>query len=371
MMDEEDVCLTQDDVDDTIKYFDIEELKEEIEKASKKLSILCGGATGAGKSTLLNGLIGADKSSKSLHVGDSLGRGTVEVNERKFMLKEMAVTIWDTPGLEGKEDVDKNYLEEIKTKCADFDIFLYCIKVSESRATELCDVGSPLFKFTELFGPELWKNAVVALTFSNVIEINCEENEEINPALDAEEEFTKIIKEWERKIETTLGKIMGNTKSAGRVPILPTGHPHCQNLPGHKLWLSRLFVNFEDRMKEDAKFGFLKMNQHRFTTKMTRSNKEKNIEDQDLVYDSAFRKNAKIAAVSTTVGVTGAVVGASIGATIGALAIGIPSFGIAAGLGLLLGGAIGGAAGGSTGIASASLIHWFARRRKIKKLKNL
>ncbi len=336
-----------------------------------KLSVLCGGATGSGKSTLLNGLMGFKIN--DLPVGNSLRRGTVAITERKLLLKGIAVTIWDTPGLEGSE-VDKNYLEDIKKKCSDFDIFLYCIKANETRAIELFGERSSLLKYTEIFGLELWENAVVALTFSNKIEENLEEDAEVNSKkikIDVKGEFKKKIDEWETKIRSTLEKII-DTGIAKRVPVLPTGDAECENLPGYDFWLSRLYVNFEDRMKEEGKSGSLKINQHRLTTNKKGSNKSKSIEDQDLVYDSTFKKNAKIAAVSTAVGVTGAVVGATIGATIGALAIGLPTFGVAAGVGLLLGGAIGGTAGGSTGAAaSAGFMHWFVEKKKMKKIRKL
>ena len=156
---------------------------------------------------------------------------------------------------------------------------------------------------------------------------------------------------------------------AKRVSVLPTGIADCRDLPGHNYWLSRLFVNFEDRMKEDGKFGFLKINQHRLTNDKNGSDSSKDIEDQDVVFDSTFKKNVGIAAASSSVGVAGTAVGASIGATIGALAIGIPSFGVFAGGGLVLGGAIGGAAGVSTVAASAILMQWYASKRKIKKIK--
>ncbi len=370
--DEDAVIVTLKDVEDAIK--NIKELEEEIEKAPKKLSILCAGGTGVGKSTLLNGLMGCK--TNSFPVGNTLARGTEEVTERTFVLRGITVTIWDTPGLEGSKSTDKNYLEEIKERCADFDIFLYCIKADETRAVELSDEKSSLLRYTELFGPELWKYAVVALTFSNKIVIRCKEEAKINEKKDTdhdayvEREFKRKIDEWETKIRKALEKKM-DKETVSQIPVLPTGIARSRDLPGHNYWLSRLFVNFEDRMKEDSKLSFFKIYQHRLTRlsleKDTKSSK--NIEDENLVLDSSFKKNTKIAAVSTTVGVTGAAVGATIGATIGALLIGIPSFGAFAGGGLVLGGIIGGAAGCSSAVASACLIQWFAKKRKIKKLK--
>ncbi len=368
--DEDAVIVTLKDVEDAIK--NIKELEKEIENAPKKLSILCAGGTGVGKSTLLNGLIGCK--ADSLPVGDTLERGTDEVTERTFTLRGITVTIWDTPGLEGSEGADKNYLEKIKEKCADFDIFLYCIKADEKRAIELSDERSSLLRYTELFGPELWKYSVVALTFSNKIVNHYKEEAKIGKKKDAdayvEREFKRKIDEWETKIQRALKKKM-DRETVEKVPVLPAGLARRRDLPGHNYWLSRLFVNFEDRLKKDSKMSFFQIYQHRLRSEkdMKESNSSENIEDQDLVYDSTFKKNAKIAAVSTSVGVAGVAVGATIGATIGALAIGLPTFGAAAAGGLILGGAIGAAIGGLSATASARLMQLWAKERKIKKLK--
>ncbi len=371
MLDEESeqiLTVTLQDIEDAIKKFDPKDLEEELAKAPKKLSVLCAGAT-VGKSTLLNGLMGVCKADL-FPVGESLKRGTLEVTERTFTLRGIAITIWDTPGMEGSR-VDESYLKEIKEKCADFDIFLYCIKADETRAIELTDDRSSLLKFTKLFGPKLWRNAVVALTFSNKIEDRCEEEAEIDPKINVEKEFKKKIEEWDTKIRSALGKKMGKT-SARRVPVLPAGHSHSRHLPGYKYWLSRLFVNFEERMKEDGKIGLISINQERLKLdEKDLSDNSKNIEEEDLLFDSTFSTNAKIAAASAAIGVAGAATGASIGATIGALAIGIPTFGVAAGVGLVLGGFISGAAGGTTGAASAKLMHWYVRRKKMKQLEML
>ncbi len=265
---------------------DKEDLLKEIETTPKKLSVLCAGPTGAGKSTLLNGLIG------DVHISDSLLRGTAEVIEKKFVYNGITVTVWDTPGLEGLEAIDENYLKEIKEKCANYDIFLYCIKADESRATELCDENSSLIKFTKLFGLNVWENAVVALTFSNKIEDNLEEEAEVFPdkVIDVEKKFRQRIDEWETKLKEALLQLL-DRKVAERVPVLPAGIAWQRDLPGYDLWLSQLFVNFEDRMKKRAKYAYHQIYQHRLKEKIVNTSSEKlPLKDQNLVYKSSFRK---------------------------------------------------------------------------------
>lgn len=61
------------------------------------------------------------------------------VTKQTFLNEGVQVTVWDTPGLEGHRDIDRGYLEEIREKCADLDLFLYCVNSTEARATDLFD----------------------------------------------------------------------------------------------------------------------------------------------------------------------------------------------------------------------------------------
>ncbi len=362
---------TENEFENSLSSDDKEEFLREIENASKKVSILCAGPTGVGKSTLLNGLIGSKEEEEEFKVGESLKRGTLEVHKREFVKNGVAFTAWDTPGLENVSATDSSYMKKIKEECADFDLFMYCISADEARATEIVDEESSLLKFTELFGPKLWKNGIIVLTFCNGVVGDLEDEAKYKPDVKVEREFTKKIAEWSKKLrEALLQRGAVDKKIVKKIPIVPAGIADSPDLPGSKFWLSHLFSKVQERMKEEAKVAYILLNEHRMKRKdevNTKTLETTDIQDQPIVEVSAG------VGVGVGVGVTGAVVGATIGATIGALAIGIPTFGIAAGLGLLLGGALGAGAGAGagtvSGVGTGMLVKWYKKKKRMKRNK--
>ena len=127
---------------------EIKDLNEEVKTMPKSIKVVCSGPTGVGKSTLLNGLMGVDEFSDSIlgehdselqsvnsfRVESALDHGTLSVVQKTFTKHEIEITLFDTPGLEGCSDADNAYLREIKEKCADFNLFLYCISSTDTRA---------------------------------------------------------------------------------------------------------------------------------------------------------------------------------------------------------------------------------------------
>lgn len=324
------------------------EFKEEFESKHKKIKILCGGPTGAGKSTLLNALMGIDSeevsdddsSGLSFHVGDSLVPGTLEVLEQSFEKDGVQVTIWDTPGLEGNENNDAGYLQKIKEKCADFDLFFYCIRSNDTRATELLDEKSSLKKFTELFGVKIWKNAVVVLTFANALLSDFEEKKEVNDnadrSIDPKKLFKEKIEEWQSEVRGALREMKVPNKIIKKVPILPAGSANRPDLPGHPLWLKKLFTQILNRMKYKAKMAWIQV-------------------------------NGLAGLAGTGFAVVGTATGATVGALVGALAIGAVTFGTFAGVGLVLGGILGGVVGSHSGVVIGLALKYFMEYKLKKK----
>lgn len=312
-----------------------------------------------GKSTLLNGLIGVNiKGIEPFEVGNSLNPGTLDVTAKKCKKGEVEITLWDTPGLEGDQKVDENYLQNIKKKCGAFDFFLYCINGSEARATELFDEKSSLKKFHRLFGKDLWKRSAVVLTHANLIVKDLEEQKESDdPDIDVSFKFTEKIEEWREKIHQELIKNGVDEKKAKKVPVVPAGIARIPSLPEIQFWLTNVFEKIIERMGEEAQIALLAANIDRMKAidEVNENDVSKqNIEDQPIVF------TAKDNIATGTVG-------AGVGAIIGALLVGIPSFGAFAGVGSAVGGVVGGAIGTGVALATARALKYFKQRKAKKK----
>ena len=375
-----------DELDKVLTEDEIKGFNEEVKTMPRSIKVVCSGPTGVGKSTLLNGLMGVDEFSddsdsilgeqdsesvSSFRVESSLDHGTLSVTQKTFTKHDIQITLFDTPGLEGCSDTDNAYLREIKEKCADYDLFLYCISSTDTRSTELFDEKSSLVKFTKLFGPKLWNHAVIVLTRANALEADLEEEKEIDPAINVEEAFKGRISEWSDKIRKELRNLGVRKRKIKKLPILPAGTAISPDLPGHPLWLSKLFEKVINQMNYKAKMAYIRYSQDRLTTAEGTNVKDIGKEDigkQPFVLTRKFKWLAAISSALT--GSAGAITGAGIGATIGALAIGIPSFGTVAIVGLVVGGAIGAAVGGSSSTAAAVAFYHFRKKRcKEKKIK--
>ena len=364
---------SQEDLNEMFSEEEIKAFNEEVKTMQKKIKVVCGGPTGVGKSTLLNGLMGVDEYSdesdheeetssvSSFNVQDSLDRGTLSVASKTFTKNEIEVTLFDTPGLEGCNDADDAYLKEIKEKCADFDLFLYCINCTETRATELFDEKSSLVKFTRLFGVELWNNAVIVLTQANALEANLEEERQLDSEIDVKEAFQEKITEWRQRIRKELQNMGVRKKKVTKIPILPAGTAVSPDLPGHSFWLSQIFEKVTDRMKYKAKMAYLQFSSDRL---LQREKANKAAIASQKIGDQPFVVSRKIKAE-----MAGVFIGAGIGATVGALALGIPTFGVLAGVGVAVGGMLGAAIGGSSGLSSAMAFQYFKKKRLAKQKK--
>ena len=134
---------SMEDLDNVLTEAEIKDFDEEVKNMHKTIKVVCGGPTGVGKSTLLNGLMGVDEySDESASSGDEvsvlrfnvehkLDHGTLCVIPKTFVKNDVEITLFDTPGLEGCNDVDDAYLQEIKEKCGDYDLIILCLPFLE------------------------------------------------------------------------------------------------------------------------------------------------------------------------------------------------------------------------------------------------
>ena len=227
-------------------------IENELKRAKgNSITILCGGPTGSGKSTLLNNAVGVPI--PPFKVDESLTCCSLEPCKETYMLNGTEVILWDTPGLGCGLETDQAHLKTIREKCKGFDIFLFCVKVNVNSVLELLRKESALFKFTKAFGPKLWENAVIALTFANHMVIDIKKEASV---VDIETTFQKRIDQWKSHIEKALSNAGVEQSVIRKIPFQPSGFTkrgQPVHLPGNEYWLSELFQKIKAKADEKVR----------------------------------------------------------------------------------------------------------------------
>ncbi len=358
--------------DETLSGAEKRKLMLELDK-EKAFRIMACGVTGHGKSTLLNGIVGRPIFKR----GHGTTSETSEVKEYTEQFENSSIVILDTPGFNDTENKEKEYLQEIRTKCKVADTLLYCVSIGESKITEATkkQLSNTVSKLNKVLNKKIWKSCVVALTFANAALQRVEDG--INDSVRIKEEFNSILDEWRIEIQIVFSK--ASIDNYKEIPIVAAGRAKEPKLlpDDEKTWLSTLWNTMYNKSPANGKAVLFHFNAHRLTDGDISPSDESSsdsIEDQNIEVDKSFkeqlwatikRKHPTIAA-AFAVGGSAGVTGATIGATIGALAIGIPTFGVAAGVGLVLGGLIGGGIGIGVGVATGTIIEHVQKNKKEK-----
>ncbi len=240
---------------------------EEWEGKSKNINILVTGKTGVGKSTLVNGIVGREVAEQ----GDTLDPETSEVTAHTTREGDITVNVFDSPGLQDGTKNEARYLADMKQKCADVDLVVYCIRMSEPRVPE----GGPDIKairlLNETFGHDMWKNTVFLLTFANDIVESAEL--EADDLCDQQRYFNEDLQSWETLIHEWLHITVGVPKEiVDGIIIIPAGHknkpllPDSASVAGESHWLSRVWLKALAVTKPQAQLALIKLNLHRIHT---------------------------------------------------------------------------------------------------------
>ena len=246
-------------------------------KSSKEVNIFITGKTGVGKSTLVNGLVG-DKLAKE---GDTLDPETAEVTsyEKKFEWQEndsVTVKVWDSPGLQDGTSNEAQYLADMKEKCSDMDIWIYCVSLMETRFEEDDEDVTAMKKLTEIFGKRMWENSLFILTFANLAQ---DMDAEILEAEDGQkpELFKAMIQAWKESVVSTLVTHVGVDEAiANRIEIVPAGYSIEPALLDRDHWLSPVWFAALYTMNPRAQPAMMKLNFGRIVEK------PEEIRDEDL-----------------------------------------------------------------------------------------
>ena len=241
-------------------------MSEWIEK-SKSVNIFVTGKTGTGKSSLVNGIVGRHVADE----GDTLDPSTDKVTRYKCMVDEIAVNVWDSPGLQDGTNREPEYIEDIKRNCTKgddttvVDLFIYCIRMSETRFVKDNPDIRAMHILTDTLGMGIWSNTIFVLSFANdVVDTGVEDLELAGKEL--EDHFNKKLTDWTGRLRQTLEhELLIPEHIAKGVRVIPAGYHKSPQLieKSGDYWLSKLWMAALYTAKSEAQPALIKINEHR------------------------------------------------------------------------------------------------------------
>ena len=204
----------------------------------KKLKILICGKTGTGKSTLLNTLLGHTVFETGGPATKTVGPVTTEVKSVCTDIQDVLLEIFDSPGLQDCTDNDRKYLDDMRKKCKDFCLILYCIDMATVRWDDKDSKTIELLTLT--FGQEMWKKAVLVLTKANMVK----------PATLGVDEHTHCkttFETFEDQFKKQLTQLNVSKDVSANIPIVATGSERERHIP----FVSKSFEKEDTKKNQD------------------------------------------------------------------------------------------------------------------------
>lgn len=222
-----------------------------VKESKKKLNILVTGKTGVGKSRLVNGLVGRPVAKE----GRMRDPCTVAETPYTVIIEDITVIVWDSRGLQDGTNNDKLYLANLKdiNSKHGFDIVIYCLRMDDTKFYP-ADKNA-IRMLTGGLGKDLWKKAVMALTFANKIEDPDGGDE---PAF-----FMNEMSEWKRQIDGLLTELKIDCQVRSNLPVVPAGNYKKLHLPTCNNWLSELWTSCYCVMDDKPGLALYLLNMHR------------------------------------------------------------------------------------------------------------
>ena len=243
----------------------------------KELRILVTGKTGQGKSTLVNGILGVEVAKE----GARADRCTTTVEPHHMVIKDIPITVFDSPGLQDRTVNEDQYIQGMQEICQRLSLVLYCTKMINPRLTD--DDKNAMMRLTKAFGEKLWEHAVFALTFANQEDVEQKDERDPNePEPDDDDDeawegvlkrrFESRLKVWEVSLHSFLiNEVKVSPGIAHKIPVIPTGsykkkrsNKTPYRLPDRESWFDEFWKTCCLRMK--GSFLFLKINSHRLVS---------------------------------------------------------------------------------------------------------
>ncbi|ERN41593.1 putative GTPase [Rubidibacter lacunae KORDI 51-2] len=213
-----------------------QEIKEQIKFTDKwRFTFLMTGRTGVGKSSTINSLMGEEVSPRGRYK-----RTTTNVLCHEGIIDEVPYTIYDSPGLadtDKSKQTDYSYLRQIQRVVKKIDCMLFVTKLNDTRP-EQGDLKT-IRRITKYFGADIWKHAVIVLTFAD----------KVHPKLFQET--------YNNRSNLIRAAINNNTegKYAADIPFVAAANDEISGqpipLPDGNIWLGELYTEVFCRIKEE------------------------------------------------------------------------------------------------------------------------
>ena len=210
----------------------------ELINEKKKLKILVCGKTGTGKSTLLNTLLGQTVFETGGPATKTVGPVTTEVKSVRTDIQDVLLEIFDSPGLQDCTDNDRKYLDDMRKKCKDFCLILYCIDMATARWDDKDSKTIELL--TKTFGQEMWKKAILVLTKANTVMPT-------EPGVDEHTHCKTTLETFEGQFQKQLTQLNVSKEVSVNIPIVATGSLKQRYIP----FVSKSFEKEDTKKNQD------------------------------------------------------------------------------------------------------------------------
>jgi energy-coupling factor transporter ATP-binding protein EcfA2 len=311
----------------------------------EQITLVTAGRSGAGKSTLIGNMLQLkdDAAPKSQHHSTST---TTEVKLYQKSVNGREVRIIDTPGLATTDVSEAKIIAELQDRSGGkADMLLYCISIlPDSKIDEQDEKIIKTLKMA--FGHDIWRHAILVLTFANYVIHDLEEGTTLSGLVD---DYATTFQSKLRNICPSFSVVsifscdQDEVKRDPKTIIaLPAGRNPSKNLVEGMKWDESIYMEVLKKCNPDVVPALLNVREP--TPKIIRQ------------IAQLFKITGSAAFAGAFVGTVGAITGTLAGAGLGALAGGVgivPGAAVGADIGAGIGLSLaGGGAGGLAAVAT-------------------